>query len=134
MTTAETLCDRVCVCGGRRYGDMDEVVRILHQLHPKLIIHGGASGADTLADVYAETFRIPKEVYMPNRTLDGTGRDWKFRRNSRMLANGRPTLVVAFAGGPGTADTVKKARAAGIPTIEVDDRRGPGEYDQHGMQ
>ena len=113
----DQLCDRVLVCGGRNYQDLDEVVRVLHQLQPKLIIHGGASGADTLAGMYADTFKIPKEVYLPDRNLDGFGRDWKFRRNTRMLENGKPTLVVAFPGGPGTADTVRKAEARGLYTI-----------------
>ena len=47
--------------------------------------------------------------------------DWKVRgraaghiRNQQMLDEGRPHLVVAFPGGRGTADMVRRARAAGI--------------------
>lgn len=40
-------------------------------------------------------------------------------RNSKMLLDGKPTLVVAFAGRRGTADMVQKARAAGVEVIEV---------------
>ena len=119
MIDTNTLCDRVCVCGGRNYGDSAEVMRVLDQLQPKLVIQGEATGADTLARAYAVLSGIPYESYAPDRGLDGNGRDWKYRRNSRMLERGKPTLVVAFPGGPGTADTVRKARAAGIPVIEV---------------
>ena len=115
----ETLCDRVCVAGGRTYNDINEVARVLDQIQPKLIIHGGASGADTLAGLYADTNGISKEVYMPDRTLDGPGFGWKFNRNTRMLKTGKPTLVIAFPGGNGTADTVRKARSMDIPVIEV---------------
>jgi hypothetical protein len=38
-------------------------------------------------------------------------------RNQRML-EGPPDIVVAFAGGKGTADMVQRARAAGIAVIE----------------
>ena len=114
-----TLCSRICVCGGRNYADYDEVIRILNQLRPELIIHGNATGADTLGKKYAISHNVPVEAYAPDRRLDGTGWNWKYNRNSRMLEHGKPTLVVAFPGGTGTADTVRKARTAGIPVIEV---------------
>ncbi|KWT72357.1 hypothetical protein APY04_0151 [Hyphomicrobium sulfonivorans] len=36
-----------------------------------------------------------------------------------MLDAGRPDLVVAFVGGRGTADMVRRARAAGVKVREV---------------
>lgn len=36
-----------------------------------------------------------------------------------MLSEGKPSLVVAFPGGEGTADMVRKARAAGVEVVEV---------------
>jgi hypothetical protein len=36
-----------------------------------------------------------------------------------MLDEGRPTLVVAFPDGRGTADMVRRARGAGVEVIEV---------------
>jgi hypothetical protein len=41
-------------------------------------------------------------------------------RNQQMLDEGRPNLVVAFPGGRGTADMVRRARSAGVEVIEVD--------------
>ena len=40
-------------------------------------------------------------------------------RNQQMLDEGRPTLVVAFPDGRGTADMVRRARSAGVEVIEV---------------
>jgi len=41
-------------------------------------------------------------------------------RNQQMLDEGRPHLVVAFPGGTGTADMVRRAKAAGVPVMEVE--------------
>lgn len=41
------------------------------------------------------------------------------KRNQRMLDKGKPDLVLAFPGGDGTADMVRKAKSAGVPIIEV---------------
>lgn len=40
-------------------------------------------------------------------------------RNQQMLDEGKPTLVVAFPGGRGTADMSRRALQAGIELIEV---------------
>jgi hypothetical protein len=36
-----------------------------------------------------------------------------------MLDDGKPELVVAFPGGRGTADMMRRAREAGVEVIEV---------------
>jgi ABC-type sugar transport system substrate-binding protein len=36
-----------------------------------------------------------------------------------MLDEGKPDIVVAFPGGTGTADMVRRARKAGVVVIEV---------------
>lgn len=48
---------------------------------------------------------------------DGTKYDLLagFRRNQRMLDESKPDVVVAFRGGDGTEDMVKRAVAAGVP-------------------
>lgn len=39
-------------------------------------------------------------------------------RNRQMLVEATPDLVVAFPGGPGTANMIRQARAAGVPVHE----------------
>jgi predicted Rossmann-fold nucleotide-binding protein len=41
-------------------------------------------------------------------------------RNQRMIDEGKPDLVVAFPGGSGTADMVRRAKRASIEVMEVD--------------
>jgi hypothetical protein len=41
-------------------------------------------------------------------------------RNQRMLDEHKPDLVVAFPGGRGTADMVRRARKSGVEVTEID--------------
>jgi hypothetical protein len=110
---------RVLVCGGRNYGDTRTLYRVLDHVDPKptMIIQGGANGADACASIYAYHRQIDERVFWA---------DWKKHgraagpiRNQKMLDEGKPHLVVAFPGGTGTADMVRRAKAAGVRVIEV---------------
>jgi len=83
--------------------------------YPALIISGGAIGADTMAKVWARKHRIPLKIHKP---------DWKkygksagIRRNTDII--GASTHVIAFPGGKGTADSVKKAKKMNKILIEL---------------
>ena len=112
---------RVLVCGGRDYGKTsDEVATIADALavlpEDTVLIHGDARGADRLAgDIWA-AWGSPMEVYPA---------DWKTHkkaagpiRNQQMLDTGID-LVIAFPGGAGTADMMRRARKAGVTVKEV---------------
>lgn len=130
---------RFLICGGRHYEDWPHVREVLSDLcdkhsalnipNPKLgfenwlptditIITGGCpTGVDALAAAFA----------MANWTqYKEFPADWKKHglaggpiRNQQMLDEGKPDLVVAFPGGKGTQDMICRARAAGIPVMEV---------------
>jgi len=111
------------VCGGRRYYDRRRVFDTLDEIDgPQFaitcVIHGSATGADLLADEWATERKIEREAY-PARWQE-RGRSAGPERNARMLSEGRPELVVAFPGGRGTADMVRRARAAGVRVLTVD--------------
>ena len=76
-----------------------------------IIISGCARGADTLGIEWAEARGI--EVGRFPADWDTHGRAAGPIRNQRMLDEGKPDLVVAFPGGRGTADMVRRARARG---------------------
>ena len=110
----------VLVCGGRDYKDskhVDEVLSgMLAHYGELIIVHGNAGGADSEAAYWAQ-LNDQHKVGMPaiwrrhNRAAGPI-------RNSMMLKL-RPDICVAFPGGAGTADMVKKARTAGVETYEV---------------
>lgn len=80
------------------------------------IVTGGASGADKAAVDWAivnwGTFR----EYPANWSQ--YGRAAGPIRNKEMLEKEKPDLVIAFPGGPGTRDMVRRAKEAGIEVIE----------------
>lgn len=116
---------KILVCGGRDFNDRDFLFRTLDQqtkpngeVEPArgfVIIHGGANGADSLANEWARLNRVPCVAFPA---------DWKKHgraaghiRNRRMLEE-RPDIVIAFAGGKGTAYMVKIAKEAGVQVFE----------------
>lgn len=112
---------RVLACGGRDWRDRGFVIRQMSWIARTrgpigLLIQGGAPGADTFAKDWAENNGINTETFQA---------DWREGpkagplRNQRMLELGQPDLVVAFPGGRGTADMVRRSKAAGVEVIEV---------------
>lgn len=115
---------RVLVCGGRKFYNKVLFRYTMNMLHADtsitLIVHGGANGADWLAKYWAESMHIPSKEYK----ADWRGGQWRSagpRRNHFMLNDSKPDIVVAFPGGNGTADMVKKAKKAGVKVIEIED-------------
>jgi len=111
---------RVLVCGGRDFNARDFAFACLdaHAASASVVIHGGARGADTLAGEWAmKRQRVPVIVY--HADWNAHGRSAGPIRNAKMLAEGKPDLVIAFPGGKGTAHMVSIARKAGVPVIEV---------------
>jgi predicted polyphosphate/ATP-dependent NAD kinase len=114
---------RLLVCGGRRFGSTRserDLVRVTldDYLNDNLvIITGGATGADAVAESWARAQQVPL-VVVPARWRV-LGRAAGPTRNQFMLDWLEPVEVVAFPGGDGTADMVTRARAAGVPVNEV---------------
>jgi hypothetical protein len=131
----------VLVCGGRRYSDRAWVFRALDWLDAEVGIGrvvegacgldehpapdgtfpGPTTGERTGADRWAHEWAVERKVAtvaVPARWStydDGAGPE----RNARMLRMHEPQLVVAFPGGPGSADMCRKAGLAGTPVWRV---------------
>lgn len=125
---------RVLICGGRDFTDWEdfrnrleaiarehfpttEEDRYGNYLYDVMIIHGGAPGADSLADQWAVVNWTGLEVYPANWKKHGNAAGPI--RNQQMLDEGKPDLVVHFPGGKGTADMVRRAKKANIKTIQA---------------
>jgi len=110
---------KVLVCGGRFFDDREMLSFTLDRMagDAELIVHGGARGADTLAQEWADDRGLMCMVYPA---------DWKAfgpsagpRRNQMMLDVEKPDLVIAFPGGAGTKDMVTRAKAAGVRVYQI---------------
>jgi hypothetical protein len=108
---------RVLVCGGRNYNDSECVSQYLYRLKPTVVIQGGASGADRLAGEWAKHNNVHQEIYPAD--WNRLGRAAGPIRNQQMLDEGKPDVVLAFDGGRGTADMVRRAGEAGINIIRA---------------
>jgi hypothetical protein len=119
---------RVLVCGSRNYRDQEHVWTTLSELNAKqpigLLIHGAATGADRLAQAWALNRVIPDREFNANWPEHGGAAG--VIRNQRMIDEGRPDLVVAFPGGPGTADLVQRAKLHGVKVVEVPSPKAAG--------
>lgn len=106
---------KVLVTGGRYFTDWSLVRDTLEGIHDKtpitLLIEGGATGADALAGDWAEMRGVPRQTFRADWDLHGKAAGPI--RNSKMLKE-KPDLVVAFKGGSGTSDMIRKAEVAGI--------------------
>lgn len=112
---------RVLVCGGRDYSDRRTVYEKLDSIHADVpftrLICGGALGADMLAADWARMRQVPLEVF--NADWERYGRRAGPIRNQQMLDEGKPELVIAFPGGPGTADMVQRAMKADLAVYKM---------------
>jgi hypothetical protein len=113
---------KILICGGRDppfpantvYSWLD---RLSKDWFEPVIIEGDARGVDRMAGYWARTkgytnLKFPAE-------WDKYGKRAGYLRNKRMLDEGKPDLVVAFPGGPGTAMMIKLAEEAGVKVIRI---------------
>lgn len=107
---------KVLVCGGRDFTDRARAFSVLDTLHSErpigCVISGGARGADTLGELWAISRRIAVMKFPAH--WDTLGSAAGKMRNCWMLDYGKPDIVVAFPGGPGTRHMVAQSRRAGV--------------------
>lgn len=104
----------VLVCGGRHYDNWEKIWEVLDK---------AARGADSLAGEYAGVRGIDC-VPVPAVWRDDRGvldRSAGARRNTKMLDDHHPDLVIGFSGGAGTANMLKQARSRGYAVIQIID-------------
>lgn len=126
---------KILVCGGRDYKERTTVYLTLYNLcnefglwteedeygnrlpHDIHIIAGAARGADSIAIDWA----VVNWTYFTEYPADWDthGKAAGPIRNQQMLDEGKPDMVVAFPGGRGTEDMVRRAKKAGIPVREI---------------
>lgn len=112
---------KLLVTGGRDFADCDFVFACLDRADRKrpilLLIHGGARGADTIADEWARLRGVCRMPFPVTKAeWAELGRKAGVLRNQRMLDATAPDGAIAFPGGTGTADMVRRLGLAGVPT------------------
>ncbi len=114
---------KLAIVGGRTFNDYDLLVTwadsvfYMQGTDSKFVVSGGASGADSLAERYANT-HIADLIKFPAEWKK-YGKSAGFIRNQTIVNN--CDMVLAFWDGVsrGTADTIAKAKKAKKPTFIV---------------
>lgn len=129
------MINKILICGGRNWRDKESVKTVIESLVRKLgdeiiIIHGGATGADTLAGDVALELRLP-HVCVPAK-WNKYGHKAGPLRNVFMLNRFKPHLVIAFHANidesKGTKHMVKIAEEAGVQTIVIESTEGAEKF------
>lgn len=112
------------ICGGRDFADQrmfDDVMGRLVAMWgcPAKVVHGDARGADMMADNWARLMAV--EIVACPADWEKHGAAAGPIRNEDMLINHLPKRIIAFPGGKGTADMVRRAknRHGKIDVIEI---------------
>lgn len=129
---------KILVTGGRNFYGVEAsatayfcLLAIYERFGISKMIHGGAKGADTLANFWANSMRIPIARYSPDwddvskpgsvirrhadgRKYNAAAGNW---RNQEMLEKEKPDLVLALPGGRGTADMINRSKEANVPVL-----------------
>ena len=115
------MMHEILVCGGRDFQDSEYLFKMLDialRLHPDMVvISGAARGADTLAVEWAKSRGVPFKEFPAEWAKHGRSAGPK--RNQKMLDENNVKLVLAFKGGSGTVDMVRRATQAGIMVYKV---------------
>jgi hypothetical protein len=113
------MAERLLVTGGKDYADAERMAAYLEAIQSSrgiaLLIHGGNRGADALADAWARAHGVPVQSCPADWKAHGKGAGPM--RDTVMLVDHDPTLVLTFPGDRGTANLIKKARDYGLEII-----------------
>jgi D-arabinose 1-dehydrogenase-like Zn-dependent alcohol dehydrogenase len=111
------MAKRILVTGSRDWTDEDPIRNVLGTLvanGAKVLIHGAAPGADSIAAKVAKELGMGVIAFPAE--WDKWGKSAGPIRNTKMLKEGKPDCVIAFPteGSVGTLDMIRKAEKAGV--------------------
>ena len=110
---------KVLIVGSRNIHDFDLSPYVPSEV--ELIISGGASGVDALAEAYADVHRISKLILRPHYKRFGKGAP--IRRNREMVELADRVVAVWDGSSRGTAGTVayaqKLKKEVTVVTVEL---------------
>ena len=83
---------KVAVIGSRTFNDYELLRQTLSKLEITLVVSGGAKGADSLGEEYANANNIPTKIFLPD--WDKYGKSAGMLRNSDIINEAE--IIVAF--------------------------------------
>jgi len=108
----------LAVSGGRNFFDRRLSFQILDETHRSrpiaCIVSGGAEGADSLAEAWADANRVPLRIFYPNWHNGGKFSRWGgFERNKLIVENSSDCLIFWDSKSKGTKNIIENCRKIG---------------------
>ena len=108
---------RLLICGDRNWSNRNIILKWVQNLSPEVIIEGEARGADSIARNIAIELGIEVLRYPAN--WNKYGRAAGVIRNTQMLKEGKPDMVLAFHDhieiSKETSNMIGQAKKIGLP-------------------
>lgn len=98
---------KVAIIGSRGFDDYELLKKELSKHEISLIISGGAKGADSLAEKFADEHNIEKLIFKPEYQI--YGKKATFVRNQQIVENCEKLIAFWDELSKGTESTIKKA-------------------------
>ena len=119
---------RIAITGGRDYSNTKFICAVLnaiaHKAKPSfkiVLVHGGAAGADSIGEAWAQFNSIEDEPHKPNYKISNP-KAAPLIRNAEM-ARSNLDLAVAFPGGNGTAHMISECLKNNVITLDLRDEK-----------
>jgi|SRR5690606_41999879 len=104
---------KIAIVGSRTFNDyelLSNTVKLYckaNNILPKIIVSGGAKGADTLAELFAKENNLEMKIFYPNWDL--LGRNACSARNTQIVEFSDVVFAFWNEKSPGTKDSITKA-------------------------
>lgn len=117
---------RVLICGSRHFNDYERFKKEVMNALPvgdyigSTVISGHAKGADTLGEQFARDMGLQLQTFPADWNVHG--RAAGPIRNTQMLQQGKPDIVIAFLAenSRGTKNMINQAEKAGVPVKVIE--------------
>lgn len=104
---------KLAVIGSRGFDDYPTLVKWLDIHKPSMIVSGGAIGADSLANKYAQEKGLPILIFYPD--WNGLGKRAGFARNAKIIETAEEVVAFWDLKSAGTKNSIDIAKRLGKP-------------------
>ena len=110
---------KIAVVGFRNFTDYELLKKTLDDSYDKpwILISGGAKGADTLAEQYADEKGYEKIIHLPDKKKYGRGAF--HRRNQLIVEDADEMIAFLLNESKGSKHSLELARKKGIPVTII---------------
>jgi hypothetical protein len=110
---------KIAVVGFRNFTDYELLKKTLDDSYDKpwILISGGAKGADTLAEQYADEKGYEKIIHLPDKKKYGRG---AYHRRNQLIVDDADEMISFLLGeSKGTKHSLELAKRKGIPVTII---------------